>query len=58
MSKREYEHLKHSVAIELKEKPQSLIDEGERLWNHIKIGNLEFEERIVAAERLSSITKK
>jgi secreted Zn-dependent insulinase-like peptidase len=35
-----------------------LIEEGERLWNHIKVGDIEFEEKIVAAESLTTITKE
>lgn len=45
MTKKQFEHLKHSSIVELREKPQSLTEEGERLWSYINNGDIEFEER-------------
>lgn len=50
MNKKQFEHLKHSAIVELREKPQSLTEEGERLWSYISAGDLVFETRQVTME--------
>lgn len=41
----------------LEQKITSLVDEGQFLWDHIKFGDLAFEEKEVAAQLISQITK-
>ncbi|CAD8053672.1 unnamed protein product [Paramecium sonneborni] len=57
MNNREFQHLKHGVITELKEKPQSLSEEGDRLWKYISAGTIEFEDRQVAIEEIRKISK-
>ncbi|CAD8118614.1 unnamed protein product [Paramecium sonneborni] len=58
MNKKQFEHLRHSAIVELRQKPQSLSEEAERLWGYISSGDYSFEERQVTIERLKSITKQ
>ncbi|CAD8135109.1 unnamed protein product [Paramecium pentaurelia] len=58
MNNRGFQHLKHGVITELKENPQSLSEEGDRLWKYISAGTIEFEDRQVAIEEIRKISKQ
>ncbi|CAK74950.1 unnamed protein product (macronuclear) [Paramecium tetraurelia] len=58
MNNREFQHLKHGVVTDLKENPQSLSEEGDRLWQYISAGTIEFEDRQVAIEEIRKISKQ
>ncbi|CAD8204068.1 unnamed protein product [Paramecium octaurelia] len=58
LKKKQFEHLRHSAIIELREKPQTLSEEADRLWGYISSGDYSFEEREVTIERMKSITKE
>ncbi|CAD8138831.1 unnamed protein product [Paramecium octaurelia] len=58
MNNREFQHLKHGVITDLKENPQSLSEEGDRLWKYISAGTIEFEDRQVAIEEIKKISKQ
>ncbi|CAD8092428.1 unnamed protein product [Paramecium primaurelia] len=58
MNKKQFEHLRHSAIVELRQKPQTLSEEADRLWGYISSDDYSFEERQVTIENLKQISKE
>ncbi|CAK60147.1 unnamed protein product (macronuclear) [Paramecium tetraurelia] len=58
LKKKQFDRLRRSAIIELREKPQTLSEEADRLWEYISSGDYSFEERDVTIEIMKSTTKE